>query len=145
MLEHDKRVHGADLGDIMLRAVQPEVLDVTLLRGLLLHHDAWCVVRTKFVGTDACVHSGQSREQCAPHDELASWGRAAVLGCAIQRDGLEALWVVRPHGTTDDEKQSFTRRRDTNELLSANCAATGLGEDLTGIGEKERTESRTDI
>lgn len=36
-------------GDVVVRAVKPEVLNVALLRSFLLHHDARGVVRAQFV------------------------------------------------------------------------------------------------
>ena len=52
--EHDEHVHRADLGDVVLRAVQPEVLRVPELRGVLLREDPWCVVHAEFVCAGAC-------------------------------------------------------------------------------------------
>ena len=47
--ECNKRVHGTNFGDVVLRAVQPQVLNVTLLGSSLLCGDASCVVCAQFV------------------------------------------------------------------------------------------------
>ena len=52
--EHDEHVHRADLGDVVLRTVQPEVLRVPELRGVLLREDAWRVVHAELVCAGAC-------------------------------------------------------------------------------------------
>jgi len=98
--EDDEHVHGADLGKIVLGAVEPEILGVSKLSSLLLGEDAWGVVDSELVGTSA---TGSS---------------AHVFRGAEERDRLEALGVVGANGGEDDEEKCFVRWAYANGLLS---------------------------
>ena len=103
MLEHDKRVHGADLSDIMLRAVQPEVLHVALGSSSFLRGHAGRVVRAKLVRTDTCHNDVSYAGSHGGLVVLTSWRSAHKLSRAIQRDRLEALWVIWSDRAANDE------------------------------------------
>lgn len=67
----------------------------------------------------------------AEGEEGRTAGRGAhVFGGTVERDGLEAVRVVRSDGAEDDEEQSFVRRADADGFLRADWV--GLG----GVGGK---------
>lgn len=53
ILDDDKEVHRPDLGQVVFRSVQPQVLSVTLLGSLELGHDAWGVAVAEASGSVA--------------------------------------------------------------------------------------------
>lgn len=97
-----KHVHRAYLSEVVFRAMQPQVLRVSMYRGLLLRDDAWSVIGAELV----CAGS--------------AWVGTAVLGRAEERHRLEAGRVVRPNGRQDDEEERFVGWGDTDSGLSAN-------------------------
>ena len=79
----------AYFGDMMVWSVQPQVLNVALLRGFFLYHDTGCVVRSQLVRANA------------------SGSGTCVFRRPIQRYRLETLWVIWTDGAANNEKQCF--------------------------------------
>lgn len=97
----DEQVHGAHLGDVLLRAEQPQVLLEAAARGLHLRHDARGVVGAELL----VAHAAGPR----PH---------GVVG-GLERHGLEARRVVRPHGRRDHVQQRRPGLAHAEGLLRA--------------------------
>lgn len=121
----DEHVHGADLGDVLLLAEQPQVLGEAAAHGVALRHDAGRVVGAQLLVADA------------------AWpGAHGVVG-GLERDGLEACGVVGPDGAGDDVQQGAARRADAEGLLRADhggpqverIAALRWDEALVELGE----------
>ena len=127
-LERDERVHGADFGDVVLRAMQPEVLYVALGGSSLLCGDARSVVRSELVRADTCVRSMAELSSAARWTSvlLTSGGRAGVLSRAVQRNGFEALGVVRSDRTADDEEEGLFRWGNAKSGLGSDFEVSGL-------------------
>lgn len=102
VLEGDEHVHGADLGDVLLLAKEPQVLLEAAAGGLELGQDAGGVVGAELLVADA-----------------AGPGAHGVVG-GLERDGLEARGVVGADGTGDDVQQGAAGRANSQSLLRAN-------------------------
>lgn len=121
----DEHVHGADLGDVLLLAEQPQVLGEAAAHGVALGHDAGRVVGAQLLVADA-----------------AGPGAHGVVG-GLERDGLEPRGVVRADGAGDDVQQGAAGRADAEGLLRADhgraqvqrVAALGGDEALIELGE----------
>lgn len=97
----DEEVHGADLGDVLLGAEEPEVLLEAAAGGLQLGQDAGGVVGAELLVADA-----------------AGPGADGVVG-GLEGDGLEAGGVVGADGRGDDEEEGRAGGADAEGLLGA--------------------------
>jgi hypothetical protein len=84
LFQNDKHIHGPDLGQVVLRTLQPQVLGVPLHRGLTLGHDTWSIIDAQFV----CARASRS---CTD-----------VFGGTVEGYGLEAVGEVGAYGGADD-------------------------------------------
>lgn len=63
-----------------------------------------------------------------------SRGRSAVLCCAIESDGLEAIRVVRSDRTADYEQKRLTRRGDPDSGLASDWEQVDVRSSSNGHG-----------
>ncbi len=86
----------------MFRTMQPEVLDVTLLGGLLLRNDTRSVVSAQFVAASALENdvSVKSFDLYHMHTTRSS---PDVFRRAIKRHGLEALRIIGTNGAANNK------------------------------------------
>lgn len=117
VLDGGEHVHGADLGDVLLLAEEPEVLLEAAGGGLLLGHDAGGVVGAELLVADA-----------------AGPGADGVVG-GLEGDGLEARGVVGADGGGDDVEEGGTRRADAEGGLGPDHGGTQVQGEAALVGD----------
>lgn len=123
VLPHREGVHGADLGDVVLLAKEPEDLCEAVLGREHLRQDARRVVAVidRERVSRLTTRSGSMRRNVPAELRVAGASRpgAHVFVRGKEVHGLEARRIVRSHGREDDVQQRRVRRADSERVLRA--------------------------